>query len=279
MRSRSFLGLSPKGFHRLHYTEWGDAGDPTVVCVHGLSQNARSFDALAEKLSATHRVVCLDVVGRGQSGWLTDSAGYTYPQYMADANALIARLGVDRVDWIGTSMGGLIGMMVAAMPGSPVRRLLLNDVGPFIPKAALERIGAYMTGEKRFADMAAFEAYLRDVYAPFGALSDEQWQHMARHGSRQNDDGTVSPSYDPGIADAFRDGPLQDIDLWQFWDAIACPALVLRGADSDLLGPDTADEMTRRGPQASLVEFANVGHAPALQADDQIAAVRDFLSV
>jgi len=277
MRSRSIRGLNTKGFHRLHYTEWGSPGDPVVVCVHGLSQNARSFDTLAAKLEATHHVVCLDVAGRGQSGWLDDPAGYNYAQYMADANALIARLGVDRIDWIGTSMGGLIGLMMAAMANSPVRRLVINDIGPFVPKAALHRIGAYMTRDNRFADMAAFEAYLRDVYAPFGPLSDDQWARMAKHGARRNDDGTVSPSYDPAIADAFRQGPMSDVDLWPFWDAITCPALVLRGVESDILHTDTAAEMTQRGPKATLVEFAGIGHAPALQADDQIAAIRDFL--
>lgn len=278
MRSRSIRGLNTKGFHRLHYTEWGNPGDPAVVCVHGLSQNARSFDTLAARLEATHHVVCLDVAGRGQSGWLDDPAGYTYAQYMADANALIARLGVDRVDWIGTSMGGLIGLMMAAMANSPIRRLVINDIGPFVPKAALERIGAYMTRDNRFADMAVFEAYLRDVYAPFGPLSDDQWAHMAMHGARQNDDGTISPSYDPAITDAFRQGPMSDVDLWPFWDAIACPALVLRGMESDILHADTAAAMTQRGPKASLVEFAGIGHAPALQADDQIAAIRNFLN-
>lgn len=277
MRSRSILGLNPKGFHRLHYTEWGSADDGTIVCVHGLSQNARSFDSLAGSLESTHRVACLDVVGRGQSGWLEDSAGYNYAQYMADANALIARLGVDRIDWIGTSMGGLIGIMLAAMPNSPIRRLVINDIGPFVPKAALERIGSYMAKENRFANMAAFEAYLRDVYAPFGPLSDEQWQRMAKHGARQNDDGTISPSYDPGITDAFRSGPMIDVDIWSVWDQISCPTLVLRGADFDILLAETASEMVERGPESEIVEFSDVGHAPALQADDQIAAIRGFL--
>lgn len=277
MRSRSILGLNPKGFHRLHYMEWGSPDDPTVVCVHGLSQNAHSFDTLAGKLEAAHRVACLDVVGRGQSGWLDDPAGYNYAQYMADANALIARLGVDRIDWVGTSMGGIIGMMIAAMANSPIRRLVINDIGPFVPKAALQRIGAYMTQENRFADLAAFEAYLREVYAPFGSLSDDQWHQMARHGARRNEDGSISPSYDPAIADAFRHGPMSDVDLWSVWDAIRCPTLVLRGGDSDVLLADTVAAMTQRGPKATVLEFAGIGHAPALQSDDQIAAIRSFL--
>ena len=278
MRSRSILGLNTKSFHRLHYTQWGEPGQSVVVCVHGLSQNARSFDALAGTLEATHLVACLDVVGRGRSEWLSDPAGYNYAQYMADANALFARLGADRIDWVGTSMGGLIGMMLAAMANSPVRRLVVNDVGPFVPKAALERIGSYMTTENRFADMAAFEAHLRDVYTSFGPLSDIQWRAMANHSARQNDDGTISPSYDPAIADPFRQGPLIDVDLWAVWDAISCPTLVLRGADSDILLAETAGEMARRGPKAEVVEFAGIGHAPSLQAGDQISVVCDFLN-
>ena len=278
MRSRSILGLNPNGFHRLHYTEWGSAGDPTIVCVHGLSQNARSFDVLAEELAKTHHVVCLDVAGRGQSSWLDDPAGYTYPQYMADANVLIARLGVDRIDWVGTSMGGLVGIMLAAMENSPIRRLVINDIGPFIPKAALQRIADYMAQENRFADMAAFESYLRKAYAPFGPLSDEQWRRMATFGARRNDDGSISPSYDPAITDAFRQGPMSDVDLWLPWEAVSCPTMVLRGAESDVLSADTAAEMTRRGPKAEVVEFAGIGHAPALQAADQIAVIRGFFS-
>ena len=278
MRSRSILGLNTKSFHRLHYTQWGEPGQPVAVCVHGLSQNARSFDALAESLEATHLVACLDVVGRGKSEWLSDPAGYNYAQYMADANALIARLGVDKVDWVGTSMGGLIGMMMAAMANSPVRRLVINDIGPFVPKAALNRIASYMTKENRFADMAAFEAYLRDVYAPFGTLSDDQWRQMAHYGARSNDDGTISPSYDPAITDPFRQGPLGDVELWAVWDAISCPTLVLRGANSDILLAETAEEMTRRGPKAEVVEFTGIGHAPSLLAGDQISAVRNFLN-
>ena len=278
MRSRSILGLNPNGFHRLHYTEWGSAGDPTIVCVHGLSQNARSFDVLAEELAKTHHVVCLDVVGRGQSSWLDDPAGYTYPQYMADANVLIARLGVDRIDWVGTSMGGLIGIMLAAMENSPIRRLVINDIGPFIPKAALQRIADYMAQENRFADMAAFESYLRKAYAPFGPLSDKQWRRIATFGARQNDDGSISPSYDPAITIAFRQGPMSDVDLWLPWEAVSCPTMVLRGAESDILSADTAAEMTRRGPKAEVVEFAGIGHAPALQAADQIAVIRGFFS-
>src|SRR5258708_7287546 len=158
MNQRSLLGLGPRGFHRLAYVEWGEACSGTVICAHGLTRNGRDFDRLAASLAGARRVVCPDMAGRGRSGWLADAADYGYQQYCADMNALIARLGVEAVDWVGTSMGGLIGLMLAAMPESPIRRLVLNDIGPFIPKAALERMAGYVGKDPAFADRAALEA-------------------------------------------------------------------------------------------------------------------------
>jgi pimeloyl-ACP methyl ester carboxylesterase len=216
--------------------------------------------------------------GQRASAWLAEAADYGYPQYLADMTALIARLDVAAVDWVGTSMGGLIGMMLAAQPGTPIRRLVLNDIGPFIPKAALERIADYVGLDPRFEDLAALEAYLRRVHAPFGPLTEDQWRHLAEHSARPLDEGGFGLAYDPRIGDAFRgDKPLEDVDLWPVWDAVRCPVLVLRGAESDLLLADTAREMRRRGPRARVVELPGVGHAPALMADDQIAPVRDWL--
>lgn len=278
MIDRSFLGLSPAGFHRIAYAEWG-RGDAhrSIVCVHGLTRNGRDFDTLAEALSGDARVVCPDVVGRGRSDWLPDAALYGYPQYCADMTALIARLDVDAVDWVGTSMGGLIGMMLAAQPSSPIRRLVINDVGPFIPKAALERIAGYAGGDPDFPDLRALEVYLRLVLAPFGALTDEQWAHLARHGGRRKPNGALGLAYDPGIAAPFRSGPIGDVDLWPVWDRIRCPVLVLRGAGSDLLLPETAREMAARGPRARVIEVPGCGHAPSLMTEPQIAVVREFL--
>jgi len=278
MREGSYLGLSASGFHRLTYTDWGAAdAERAVVCVHGLTRNGRDFDALAGSLAeAGRRVVCPDVVGRGRSDRLADASGYSYPQFLADANALIARLGVETVDWVGTSMGGLIGMMLAAQPKTPLRRLVINDVGPFVPKAALERIADYVGQDPLFPDMVAAESYLRQVHAPFGVLTDAQWQHLTRHSVRQDGAGGYRFRYDPGIAEAFA-GPLDDIDLWSLWDAIAIPVLVLRGAESDLLLADTAAEMARRGPKAQVVEIAGCGHAPALLDETQVSLVKDWL--
>jgi pimeloyl-ACP methyl ester carboxylesterase len=270
---RQFLGLSPAGFHRNTYWEWQPpaADAPVLVAVHGLTRNGRDFDSIAVALSQQFRVVCPDVVGRGRSDWLADGALYSYPQYLADAAILLARLGVGSVDWLGTSMGGLMGLMLAAQPNNPIRRLILNDVGPLVPKASLERIGSYVGQDPRFA-------YLRRVHAPFGALSDADWAHLARNSARPLQDGGYGLAYDPAIARAFQTGPIADVDLWPLWDRITCPVLILRGATSDLLLPETAAEMVRRKPGATLAVLPDCGHAPALMEPRQMAVVRDWLA-
>lgn len=278
MKTGSFLGLSAQGFHRVAYVEWGEASAPrTVLCVHGLTRNGRDFDRLASVLAQRWRTVCPDVVGRGRSDWLADPASYGYPQYLADMNALIARLDVASVDWIGTSMGGLIGMMLAALPNSPIRRLVLNDVGPFIPRAALERIALYVGLNPAFDSVGELESHLRKVHEPFGPLTDSDWRHLALQGYRRLDNGQFGLAYDPGIALAFK-GKIADVDLWPVWDVITCPVLVLHGARSDLLLAETAAEMSRRGPQAKVVEIAEAGHAPGLMSTDQINLLRDWLA-
>lgn len=278
MRQGHVLGLTPLGFHRIAYTEWGDpAARRVVICCHGLTRNGRDFDFLAGELARDARVICPDIVGRGRSDWLRDPLHYAYPQYCADMNALIARTGADEILWLGTSMGGLIGMTLAAQPNSPIKRLVVNDVGPFLPKAALVRIAEYVGRDERFADLSELEAHLRNVHAPFGPLSDEQWRHLAMHGHRRREDGSYGLGYDPAIANNVRLA-VQDWDLWALWDKIACPVLVLRGQQSDLLLSETAADMTRRGPRAELKTWDGIGHAPALMAPDQIAAVRQWLT-
>lgn len=278
MRKRSFQGLSPSGFHRVAYTEHGDPENPQVlVCVHGLTRNGRDFDALAGALCGHYRVLCPDVVGRGRSDWLADPNGYGYPQYMADMAALIARSGAGSVDWVGTSMGGLIGMFLAALPGSPIRRLVLNDVGPLLPGAAVARIADYAGNDPRFPDRDALDAYLREIYAPFGPFTDEQWRGLVDSTVRKTPDGDIGLAYDPAIAVPLRAAPPGDVDLWSVYDAIECPTLLIRGAESDLLSADIAAEMTRRGPKATLHEIPGIGHAPSLMSPDQIAQVREFL--
>ncbi|MBA3902980.1 MAG: alpha/beta hydrolase [Rhodocyclaceae bacterium] len=308
LSQQSFLSLGADGFHRIAYTDWGDARNPhVVVCVHGLSRNSRDFDRLAAALETDHRVVCMDVVGRGDSDWLDDKSGYSFGTYLGDAAALIARVTtpaagglleslqarlrggrpVAKLDWIGTSMGGLIGMLLAAKPGSPIRRLVLNDVGPFVPWNALIRLKGHVGSETRFADFAAVERYVRKACSSCGQLDEAFWQHLARHAAVQEPDGGYRLRYDPALSRGLPVhldpelpiGPefLRGIDLWSVWAAVRCPVLVLRGADSEVLPAETMEEMQRRKPNMKIVEFPGVGHAPALASADQIEAVRDFL--
>jgi pimeloyl-ACP methyl ester carboxylesterase len=281
MKSDHVLCLDSKGFHRVQYVEWGDpASARIVICVHGLSRNGRDFDTLAQALAPDFRVVCPDVAGRGRSDWLTDKKDYGYPQYLTDMTALMARLtagGEKTIYWVGSSMGGIIGILLASLPQTPIRKLVVNDVSALIPKAALERIGTYVGKDPRFGSYDELERYVRTVSASFGPLTDDEWRHLTTHGAKEYPDGSWGMCYDPGIGMPFQAGPLEDIALWQHWDAIRCPTLLLRGVQSDILLKETATEMTQRGPRPRLVEFAGVGHAPMLMADDQVAAVREFL--
>jgi pimeloyl-ACP methyl ester carboxylesterase len=267
--------LGPHGFHRLNYYEWGDAlNDKVLICVHGLTRNGRDFDDLATALSPHYRVLCPDVAGRGRSAWLSQKEDYAYALYCSDMSALIARSGARQVDWVGTSMGGLIGMLLAAQPESPIRRLVVNDIGPFIPKAAIERLASYVGKSASYSSLEEFERYTRAVSAAFGPLTDAQWRQLASTNARRQADGRWASIYDPALALA---PPEADVTLWSEWDQVRCPTLVLRGAQSDVLLQHTAQEMTTRGPRAQLVEFAGIGHAPMLMAQDQIAAVKRFL--
>ncbi|HCX34233.1 MAG TPA: alpha/beta hydrolase [Rhodocyclaceae bacterium] len=281
MRERSVRCMGPHGLHRMAYVEWGDARCPRVlICVHGLTRNGRDFDFLARALAAEYRVVCPDVIGRGRSEWLAAAEDYVLPVYAADIITLIARLDVEEVHWVGTSMGGLIGMLIAAQPGAPITRLVLNDVGPLITAQSLGRIAQYVGNAPRFASVDEAEGYVRMVSAPFGKLSDGQWRHLTVHALRALPDGGYRMAYDPAIAVPFREAMVrsgEDFDLWPLYDAIRVPTLLLRGEHSDLLTHATALEMTRRGPRAELAEIAGVGHAPMLLDEAQIAPVRRFL--
>jgi pimeloyl-ACP methyl ester carboxylesterase len=308
-RLNRFLSLGPHGFHHVAYAEWGSPKNTHIVlCVHGLARNSRDFDYLASDLAADCRVVGMDVAGRGASDWLEHKEDYGFALYQSDAAALLARITapiVDeglsglvrnilhserdlKVDWVGTSMGGLIGMMLAAEPNSPIRRLVLNDIGPLVPWPALMRLKNVYSGvNARFADVSELEGYLREALAAFGPLEDEQWRHLARHNSRQTEDGGCTLAFDPGIVSGLRTSSTSGIefgsdfmlgvDLWPVWDAVQCPTLVLRGAESDFLLESTAKEMQERNSYTQVVEFAGIGHAPWLMNDDQIRVVRDFL--
>lgn len=270
---------SPSGLHRLSYVEWGDPANPRVlVCVHGLTRCARDFDAIAAALATEYRVVCPDMPGRGESDWLRDPAEYALPTYVNDAVTLVARLGVERVDWLGTSMGALIGMALASLQGTPIRRLVMNDAGPLVPAVAVERIAAYVGKAPAFPSIDAAEQYVRFVSAPFGPHTDAEWRFLTEHVVRPAPDGTLRMHYDPAIAVAFgAQQPAQDVDLWPVWNAVRCPTLAVRGALSDLLSRATVERMRTSGPRAEVVEIDGVGHAPTLMKPEQIAPVRAFL--
>ena len=270
---------SPAGLHRMAYREWGDPRNREVlVCVHGLTRSARDFDELARALCAQFRVVCPDVAGRGDSDRLADPKLYTWAQYVADMVTLIARLDVETVNWLGTSMGGLVGMALAALNGSPVRKLILNDAAPVIARSALERIGSYVGAAPMFASLDEAEKYVRTIAAPFGEHSDAQWRTLAETWVRRNDDGTWRPHYDLRIAEAYRATlPEKDLELWPLYDAVRCPTLLIRGERSDVVWRDTPARKAQTGPQKKIVVVRGVGQAPTLLHADQIALVRDFL--
>lgn len=308
MEQQFFHSLGPDGFHRLAYTDWGSRDNShVVICIHGLSRNSRDFDRLAETLEASCRVVCMDVVGRGCSDWLKDKSGYCFPTYLNDAAALVARVTHQRqpglwealrvryrgrrsrraLDWVGTSMGGLIGMLLAAKQNSPIRRLVLNDVGPFVPWNGLIRLKGHIGNEISFATLAEAEAHFRRVCAEFGTLDDAYWRHLAEHSVKQGEDGQISLRHDPAISRGLPVhldpelpiGPefLRGIDLWRIWDSVRCPVLVLRGENSRVLPEEVVQEMQRRKPDLLVAEIPEVGHVPALASDQQIGIVRDFL--
>jgi pimeloyl-ACP methyl ester carboxylesterase len=278
MRQRFVSALGPSGFHKIAYREWpGPAGAPTLLCVHGLTRNGRDFDIVAETLSAHYRVICPDMAGRGLSDDLAQSAQYNYALYLADLATLISRLDVESLDWLGTSMGGVLGMMMAATPGAPIRRLAINDIGAVVAKAGLERIAGYVGLDPKFDTLDALADVMAENFVGSDKLARTTILSLAEGASRKLADGRYGLAYDPHIGDVFKAAPPQDVDLWSVWERISCPTLVLRGGVSDILPADVAQAMTQRGPKAKLVVFAGVGHAPWLASDDQIAPLRDFL--
>lgn len=279
-RHDSVLSLSRQGYHRIAYTEWGDpACGNVVLCVHGLTRQGRDFDPLALALvKRGYRVICPDLVGRGRSDWLSDPEDYALPQYATDMSMVLARTGVRTVIWVGTSLGALIGMTVASQSNTPVRKLVVNDIGPFVSHNALHRLGMYLrTMPARFPSDEAAERYFRDVLAPFGDLDDAGWRHLTEHSIAAEADGSYKLLCDPGIARAFRPALFYNVSMWRHWDAIEAPVLLIRGSESDLLSASTAATMRARGPRPDFVEIPGVGHAPALLDEDQIDIVVDWI--
>lgn len=279
--------LSMAGLHHMAYKEWGAADNPNVlVCVHGVTRVADDFDVMARALATDYRVICPDVVGRGRSGRLRNPNLYVIPQYVSDMVTLLARVLANneqqRVDWFGTSMGGLIGLGLASLPGNPIGRLILNDIGPSLEAPALQRIGDYIGQDLRFPTFEEGARFIRDVSLTFGLHTDAEWHKLAADVLRQDKDGMWVRHYDMGLAQPFRAATPESVaadqaSLWRSYDAITCPTLLIRGGESDLLSRATADTMTQRGPRATLVEVPGVGHAPTFVHDDQIAIVKQFL--
>lgn len=266
------------GKFQIHFIEWGDSKAPSIVMWHGLARTCRDFDNLALRLSPKHRIICPDTIGRGLSSW-SSSGGedYHFEIYERCAVELFDLLNIETADWIGTSMGGALGIRVAAGPlRKRIRRLVLNDIGPTIPQAPYERIKKYIGNPPSFATMTELERYVRTVYEPFGWHSDDQWLQMTERLSRRLPDGTVSLHYDPRIVQQMFDHP-NDFELWNEYQSLSLPTLVLRGANSDLLQTDIAEWMTKNGPCAEVVEIPNCGHAPGLNVAEQIELVASFI--
>jgi pimeloyl-ACP methyl ester carboxylesterase len=282
-RLRHVQCIDPHGLRRLAYWEWGAADNPdVVVCVHGLTRQGRDFDTLARALSGRFRVVCPDVAGRGHSDWLKDPMAYQVPTYVADMVTLLARLDAERLAWVGTSMGGLIGMALAGLPQSPIQQLVLNDVGPVIEPSSIARIASYVGQPAHWDTPEQAAADLWRISESFGPHTPEQWLALTRPQIKAAPQGGWMLHYDPALAQPVRATTpemlkLGETLLWRSYDAISCPTLLLRGAESDLLSRATAEAMTQRGPRAQLAEFAGVGHAPTLIAPDQVACVSAFL--
>jgi pimeloyl-ACP methyl ester carboxylesterase len=281
-RLRDVKCLSPAGFHRMAYAEWGAPDNPRVlVCVHGLTRIGRDFDRLARALASDYRVVCPDVVGRGRSDWLRDPNYYVIPQYVSDMVVLIARLEVEAVDWVGTSMGGLIGIALAGQADAPVRRLVINDVGPRLDAAAIARIGTYLGAPVSFATVDEAVDYVSVVAAPFGLKKREDWRELVEPALRADGKRWVL-HYDPRIAVPFKSvtpegAAVGEAAMWKLYDAIRGPTLIVRGEHSDLLTRETLADMQSRGPHPAAAEVPGVGHAPTFMFDHEIALVRDFL--
>jgi len=272
--------------HHIAYTDWGDPQNPhIVICVHGLTRNCRDFDYLARALQSDCRVICVDVVGRGQSDWLEHAHDYDYyPLYLSDAMSLVAHIQAQynasiTLDWVGISMGGLIGMFLAIQPNipTPINKLVMSDIGPLIPAVALKRMANYVGKDLRFNGFEEFKEYMKVISASFGPLTEDQWNHMAIHSAREYADGFNGFRYDPKIAISFKEHEIKDINLWEQWDKLNTDTLVLHGTESDVLTVETAAQMQVRGAKARIVEIPGVGHAPMIMDDKQIKIVRDFI--
>lgn len=285
MKEKSFLSLNSQGFHSVVYSDWGPQDGKIIICVHGLTGNGHDFDEIAPMLvNEGYRVIAIDLPGRGRSDFLKNPLDYNYAQYWTDLTALMVHLGVNRpqsIDWLGVSLGGLLGIYMASLPGSPIRRLVLNDVGPEVPKPALDFIAQVIGQDYVFNTVQDLEERMRATRGlTWGPVTDVQWKHMAEHNARATPDGRITYSYDPKIAKIFEVEPIGPVNLWPCWDALLIPVLTIRGEQSVLLTPPIADLMKTRKPGKPMdfIEFKACGHVPSLMAPDQIDIVRSWLN-
>ena len=274
----NFLHLGRDGFHRIAYRAWGDPGnDRVLICVHGLSRNRNDFDPLATALEGDYRILALDMPGRGASDWLDDKEAYGVPLYLQVSAAAIARSRARQVDWVGTSMGGIIGMHLAAKANTPIRKLVINDIGPHVPAEGRRGNQKTFGADPRFATIDDAVAYTRETRAAFGPMGDADWRQVTEVSLRQLDDGSYALHYDPGLAVTAKREPVQAIEMWDVWDRISCPTLTIWGTESELLVAADVEQMKVRGPASRIVEVPGVGHAPPLRDAELIGAIRDFL--
>jgi pimeloyl-ACP methyl ester carboxylesterase len=278
MKTKHILSSNHAGKHRIVYQDWGDEKNPKVlICVHGLTRNSRDFDYLAQDLSSEYRVIAPDIAGRGQSDWLSDPALYTLQQYIDDMSLLLADLKVKQVDWLGTSLGGLMGMAIASQPHSPIKRLILNDIGPVIKKESIAYLATSLAGTPHFKSLDELKSFLKEAYSAMGPLEKEQWEHMVTYDHRITSEGNITRNFDPKITRWVSSMTNSDIAMWDLWGSIQCPILILHGEQSVILTPDICEEMLERNPHASLVTIPGVGHTPSLMPKSQIEIVQKWL--
>ncbi|MGB4106902.1 MAG: alpha/beta hydrolase [Alphaproteobacteria bacterium] len=282
---KSFLGINSKGYHRIVYNDWGPENAVPIICVHGLTGNGHDFDILAQELiNDGRRLICVDLPGRGRSDFLPEPFDYNYRQYCSDLTALLAHLGINQpnsVDWIGISLGGLLGIRMAGMKDTPIRRMILNDVGPIVPQAALDFIHMVISQEYSFPTIADLEKRMRETRGlTWGPVTDAQWKLMAEHNARALENGLITYSYDPDISVIFGEQPTGEQDLWPAWDAVKCPVMVIHGKKSVVLTKPIISEMQARFKGASLqvIQYADCGHVPSLMAPQHVKDIRTWLN-
>lgn len=273
-----FWSLTTQGFYKSAYVDWGEIDNKDVLlCVHGLTRNSRDFDYLAKDLQQSCRVVCPDLLGRGESDYPGNPHVYNFAQYLTDMVAFLARIGAPKVHWLGTSLGGIIGMMLAAQPNSPIKSLILNDVGMIVPSMTLQRLQTYARNDHVFLSFHEAKSYFQTVLSTFGITDDVLWNHITQYGIKRDDQGHFRLAYDPAIGQAFINEPSPSLHLETYWQAIECPILVIRGEQSDLLLPDIITKMLYLQPNTKVVTLPHCGHAPSLMIPEHIQVVKDWL--